>query len=407
MRIRRPYFAKMEDVKIAREGERAIIIYNDRSIPPTELWLGQKITGMSDAEILHQHNSIIVAQGLPPEEWRVLEIPPGRPQIDYDPRYRQWMTRGETLRCQVVDGGTAGEPMIRIDGHELSLEEFGKLLATHAGWGMRITFVPEDALLESPDRMLWDPPMSTGASPPPERDTEISPSTGPSIEETFASFLRAMNGRYSSATVSRYRKVIDQFRDHLDNCGPLHLTPEEEDRLNSPAEPDAPASFCRIFGPDKIFKEIGGFLEAYTTKLLPVSASIHRSLPATLKNLSNWLAECEYIDEMTRRSAVQMIASSADKVQRAHCVIELLRKKEEERQPNPDLELEGSHYRVVHVERTTLRLADPLGLEGSGISVDIPAEVGQLVEEDWVIECHLGLIDGSWQITSISEVHPR
>jgi hypothetical protein len=38
------------------------------------------------------------------------------------------------------------EATVWIDDHELSLREFGRLLTTHAGWGMRIVFVPEDDL---------------------------------------------------------------------------------------------------------------------------------------------------------------------------------------------------------------------------------------------------------------------
>jgi hypothetical protein len=35
--------------------------------------------------------------------------------------------------------------VVEIDDREFTLEEFGKMLVTYAGWGMRIEFVPDDA----------------------------------------------------------------------------------------------------------------------------------------------------------------------------------------------------------------------------------------------------------------------
>jgi hypothetical protein len=36
------------------------------------------------------------------------------------------------------------------DSVELSLAEFGRMLRVHAGWGMRIAFVPEEFISENP-----------------------------------------------------------------------------------------------------------------------------------------------------------------------------------------------------------------------------------------------------------------
>jgi hypothetical protein len=54
------------------------------------------------------------------------------------------------LRCIIDDAGPDGEVTIQIDDKELSLEEFGRLLRVHAGWGMRIAFVPEEFVTENP-----------------------------------------------------------------------------------------------------------------------------------------------------------------------------------------------------------------------------------------------------------------
>jgi hypothetical protein len=51
--------------------------------------------------------------------------------------------RGAVLRC-LIDEGPKDEPVIHIDDHALSLQEFGGFLRTYAGWGMRIVFVEDD-----------------------------------------------------------------------------------------------------------------------------------------------------------------------------------------------------------------------------------------------------------------------
>jgi hypothetical protein len=47
--------------------------------------------------------------------------------------------------------------VIEIDNRVFSLEEFGTMLTTFSGWGMRIVFVPEDELAKQPDIVIKDP----------------------------------------------------------------------------------------------------------------------------------------------------------------------------------------------------------------------------------------------------------
>jgi hypothetical protein len=46
---------------------------------------------------------------------------------------------------------------IRARNAELSLEEFGRMLMTHAGWGMRIEFGPDDELHRRPALEVREP----------------------------------------------------------------------------------------------------------------------------------------------------------------------------------------------------------------------------------------------------------
>ena len=79
-----------------------------------------------------------------------VEVPVGSPQIRYFERGDQWTPRGGVLRCVISDGGPDYETTIWIDDKELSLAEFGRMLLTWNGWGMRITVVPDDEIHEQP-----------------------------------------------------------------------------------------------------------------------------------------------------------------------------------------------------------------------------------------------------------------
>ncbi len=71
----------------------------------------------------------------------------------------EWVPRGGVLRCVIEDGG--GEdgdlPVIHVDDREFEWEDFGRLLCTYAGWGMRIVFVPDDELDRTPKTIVQEP----------------------------------------------------------------------------------------------------------------------------------------------------------------------------------------------------------------------------------------------------------
>ena len=146
MRLKKPTRAIIDQVRITREGNDAIIDYADASISGTRITIGPDITTMTDREIIDVFNAILAAQERLLAAWdkTVTEEPPGEKQIDYHEDSDQWVPRGDVLRCIIDDGGPEGEVTIHIDDKELSLAEFGRMLTVHAGWGMRIAFVPEE-----------------------------------------------------------------------------------------------------------------------------------------------------------------------------------------------------------------------------------------------------------------------
>jgi hypothetical protein len=159
MHKRRPPVASLDEVTIRREGQDAIIDFRDPSIASTHFRLGPSVHRLSDQQILARFNKIVAAEqkAASARRHRAMEIPPGRPQISYFAPADQWAPRGGVLRCVVDDSGPNGEAIVHIDDQALSLSEFGRLLCTYAGWGMRIVFVPEEELAAAPRIELGEP----------------------------------------------------------------------------------------------------------------------------------------------------------------------------------------------------------------------------------------------------------
>ena len=145
------YIASPNEVTITRDGGRARIEYKDEGVPVRHLEIGPEITGMSNGEILEAFNESLRNDAkLAAERKHVaFEVPLGAAQIEYFARCDQWVPRGGVLRCLVEDD-QHGQVIVKIDEQELRLKQFGKLLATHTGWGMRIEFMPEDEVHRRP-----------------------------------------------------------------------------------------------------------------------------------------------------------------------------------------------------------------------------------------------------------------
>ena len=135
----------------------AIVQPTDAAIATTHLEVGPRLSSMSDNEVLALFNATIDArdQRAAKHPDIVREIPPGHPQIRYHKRADQWTPRGSALRCVIDD--MDGQAVITIDDQELSIEEFGRLLTTYSGWGMRIEFMSEESLHRRPPLVLTDP----------------------------------------------------------------------------------------------------------------------------------------------------------------------------------------------------------------------------------------------------------
>lgn len=151
-RLKKPFIANAEDVTITRDGDTAIIDYVDSTVGGVNLKIGPRMAQMSDNDVLNCHNDVLRAQQLSVATYKhvAVEIPEGLPQVEYSENCDQWVPRGGVLRCLIHDDENR-QPVIEIDDREFTLEEFGTMLTTYAGWGMRVVFVPDNQLSKIPD----------------------------------------------------------------------------------------------------------------------------------------------------------------------------------------------------------------------------------------------------------------
>jgi hypothetical protein len=156
-RLKKPAIARLDEVTITRDGETAIIEYADPTIASVNLTIGPRLAQMTDRDILDCHNDILRAQQHSVATYKhvAVEIPEGQPQVRYFEPGDQWVPRGDVLRCLIHDDEDR-QPVIDIDGRDYNLEEFGSMLVSHAGWGMRVVFVPDTEINKIPDIVVRD-----------------------------------------------------------------------------------------------------------------------------------------------------------------------------------------------------------------------------------------------------------
>jgi len=159
MRKKKPYRATLDEVTINRKGDTAIIKYRNPDVATTHFRLNTEIEGMTDGQILELFNKSIETRDMLAAAYEhvAIEVPPGQPQIKYFAEGDQWTPRGDVLRCVVAGDGLDDEVFVYIDDKELTLREFGRLLSTYSGWGMRITFVPDNELEKRPTIEIREP----------------------------------------------------------------------------------------------------------------------------------------------------------------------------------------------------------------------------------------------------------
>jgi hypothetical protein len=157
VKVKPPYIARMSEVTITKGDTSATIEYKEKNVGSVIIEFGPDVVKMTKKEILERHNAILLTriQMKQEHEYFAKEIPRGKPQIEFSEKCQQWVSRSDVLRC-IVQYHSSGLG-IEIDDRLLNLEEFGRMLQTYEGWGMRITFVPEDEIFFDPKITVEDP----------------------------------------------------------------------------------------------------------------------------------------------------------------------------------------------------------------------------------------------------------
>jgi hypothetical protein len=99
MRLKKPTRVSIEQVRITREGNEAIVDHADAGISGAHLTIGPEIATMTDAEIVDLYNGILESQHrlLAELDKTVIEESLGEKQIDYHEDGDQWVLRGDVL----------------------------------------------------------------------------------------------------------------------------------------------------------------------------------------------------------------------------------------------------------------------------------------------------------------------
>jgi hypothetical protein len=111
---RRPHKASPDELKITRNGDDVIIAYADDSLATTHFKLGrERLSTMTDDDIIDFWNEHLEARdaAMAKYEHVAVEVPPGRPQVEFFEQGNQSVPRGHVLRCVVM--GSDGTPTSR------------------------------------------------------------------------------------------------------------------------------------------------------------------------------------------------------------------------------------------------------------------------------------------------------
>ena len=157
MKRKQRYIVRPDEVIITRQGDYVVIAYKEPGVLPSHLKIGPELAQMTDEQIVEVFNETLRAGTRRAAERKhvAIEVPLGSPQIKYFAAGDQWTPRGGVLRCLISDED--GKAVIEIDDTELRIEEFGRLLTTYSGWGMRIEFVPEGEIHRRPALEVSEP----------------------------------------------------------------------------------------------------------------------------------------------------------------------------------------------------------------------------------------------------------
>ena len=93
------------------------------------------------------------------QEFVAVEIPMGKPQLKYEERSDQWVPRGHVVKGVVLggNGDRLDDECVTVDGKDLTVREFVRMMSTFGGWGFRLVFVADTDIHEEPEVEVREP----------------------------------------------------------------------------------------------------------------------------------------------------------------------------------------------------------------------------------------------------------
>ena len=82
---------------------------------------------------------------------------PGADFLDIQGEFSDQSTKLRFMMPSIPQLEAAFGLIVHVDDRTLNLQDFGRLLRTFAGWGMRISFVPQDRIADQPDIIIREP----------------------------------------------------------------------------------------------------------------------------------------------------------------------------------------------------------------------------------------------------------
>ncbi len=127
----------------------------------------------------------------------------------------------------------------------------------------------------------------------------------PTIDQALDDFLEAQRVRLAATTYRRYSDVVSLLRDALNNYSYQALSDAERKRWEAAFEAGDEAAFCKLFGPEKIVAELGGFLDWFMVRKVIASDDLLRAAGTVIKKLVRWLHAQGHVNEQDASDAVE------------------------------------------------------------------------------------------------------
>ena len=405
---RRPGVATLDNVTIVRDGETAIISFNDGRAG-VNLTIGPEIDAMRDEDIINLHNEILRSQKQMAKDWRPTEIIEGHPQIKFDRKMKAWSAEGHVLRCLVEGGPNHNEPAIQIDGHELSLQEFGTILSHFEGWGMRIAFVSDDELCNPPQPELRKAPQRLSKEALDKLTEECSDKPAEIAEITIE--MIASQFTHDKHTKSKIQDedrvgVTKLFLECMNGYGHEFLSKKETSLFDHyyNLEGQEHREFCQLFGAIKILDNVYPFVGSYLIRKIMLDEEDLETAALVIAEFCAWLGKQGFVRRGDAKHAAERAKRAAVELPRAEEANRLIYAEMKKCPRTRDGCIDLDYLTVKRIDNN-----DDIWFEYEGKEVGpvcATRRIAQLLELNWTVCCALAKSGKHWYFAEVGNVYP-